>query len=77
MVLSCVDTYNSECSISNTRPMLSYEEALKYIREEYYEEEKEFNERDADFFFIVDIYDIVDNGVIEQYQYICDVCGEV
>lgn len=74
MVLRCVDTEGKKQYTIDAVPVLSYEDALRYIKEEFGAED---DNECLDFYFCLDLYEITENDkLIWKYEYICNGKGE-
>lgn len=75
MVLRCVDTEGKKQYVIDVVPVLSYEDALRYIKEEFGVAEED---ECLDFYFCLDLYEITENEkLLWKYEYICNGKGEV
>lgn len=75
MVLRCVDTEGKKQYTIDAVPVLSYEDALRYIREDFGVED---DDECLDFYFCLDLYEITENEkLLWKYEYICNGKGEV
>lgn len=75
MVLRCVDTEGKKQYTIDAVPVLSYEDALRYIKEEFGSED---DNECLDFYFCLDLYEIIENKkLLWKYEYICNGKGEV
>lgn len=74
MVLRGIDTENDKYSMMDAVPVLSYEDALSYIMQEYgIVKEIEY----LDYYFCLDLYEVTqDKELVWKYEYICDEKGE-
>lgn len=75
MVLRCIDTEEKKQYTIDAVPVLSYEDALRYIKEEFGAED---DNECLDFYFCLDLYEITENDkLLWKYEYICNEKGEV
>lgn len=75
MVLRCVDTEGKKQYTIDAVPVLSYEDTLRYIKEDFGVEEED---ECLDFYFCLDLYEITENEkLLWKYEYICNGKGEV
>lgn len=75
MVLRCIDTEGKKQYTIDAVPVLSYEDALRYIKEEFGVED---DNECLDFYFCLDLYEITENDkLLWKYEYICNERGEV
>lgn len=75
MVLRCVDTEEKKQYTIDVVPVLSYEDALRYIKEDFGVDD---DDECLDFYFCLDLYEITENEkLLWKYEYICNGKGEV
>ncbi|MCC8046577.1 MAG: hypothetical protein LIP12_13995 [Clostridiales bacterium] len=81
LLLNCIDIEKGEPCLLEAVPVLSYQGALQYIRQNYVNDTDDdftLDDRECDFYFRLDFYDIQESETLEQqYCYILTPGGEV